>query len=163
MAEKSSAVAKLAFALSIITAGFSFYQWRHAEEQSSITATVDYSIKYYQDADVRTDRRAFVNIWEFATNKDIVPEKNDWNLVFRHFERMDYIARLINTGKFNLKYVSDRLICDLQSTSQFLSKVKLTNDDPGLAEIGKYKGTYTELKNLPSSRACGTSYELPQN
>jgi hypothetical protein len=57
MANTSDLIATTALVVSILSAGFSVYQWDQSERESKIVAAIDVSRKYVEDKDISATLR----------------------------------------------------------------------------------------------------------
>jgi hypothetical protein len=105
---KTSAAAWIALVVSLISAGFSIYQWRNGLREARINSSIELSKAYLADHDVP---RNYAMILDFALEK---PRDNEAFLRERSFvDRIDYISHLANEGQIDNAYLVSRLKCDI--------------------------------------------------
>jgi hypothetical protein len=112
MAESPSKTAKVALAISILTACFSIFQWWNTEKEARISAAIDVSRNYYKDLNlpqVHALMKAYVG-------GDL--SHDELQLFVREADYLNYIAKLANENKLDKTFLSRDIHCAMLLTLQ---------------------------------------------
>jgi hypothetical protein len=105
MATLSDKIAALALVVSIVTGGFTLYQWLNTENENCIVAAIEISNKYLADKDIQT-------IMHKLRYKSVTSDEEA--VVYRLLFRLNYIAYLANLGRVNRDYLALQISCDIR-------------------------------------------------
>jgi hypothetical protein len=122
----SDRIATLALALSLMSSGFSVYQWWTNEQTEHVHATIDVSDKY-------------ISQWK---NLHWLKSANELGQIGleapEHIRKqkalLEYIAYLSNKVNLDISYLSNLIICDIITT----------DDSSPKSEIAKFKTRHPE-------------------
>lgn len=153
---KTNVIAIVSLVISIVSIAFGVYQWRQAEVESRKTAAIEYTLKSIGDPAIQSDRAAFMRavLRHSSRNDDIFDPKSDEyrdnTLAVRHLQRVDYLALLINSGRFDIGYISTPLICEV-----LVSQLLISHKKP--AWLQPY---VKELKDIPNVDMSKSNFRL---
>jgi hypothetical protein len=149
VAEKASAVAKIALLVSTGTAIFSAFQWWSSRQESRITAAIEISRNYIRDRDINTTSMLFA----LATGVKFDPEPPDMLKIGHHADFLEYVALLTLTNKLDKAYLAPALICDI------------TNADAALRIVGKRfwaRPLESKITQFSRDNPCQASLTIPE-
>jgi hypothetical protein len=113
----SDVIASLALIVSLLVAGFSIYQFEHADSEARIVAAIDVSRKYLEDTQLPN---------QLATYRR---EKSPSDSSNRLLLRLNYIAYLANTNRLDGRYLSLQIGCDMKEVYNVHGSKKSYSED----------------------------------
>jgi hypothetical protein len=102
---------QVAFYLSLLTAGFSVYQWQHTQEESTIAASIDFARKYLNDNELAQARKIATSLYHLRKDPGTLSptESDGWNKLTTNAM---YLAQLLDQKKVDPGYITDLMFCD---------------------------------------------------
>ena len=136
MAEKPSSIAIIALCLSIVSLGFSGYQWWNCQSEARIAAAIEVSKKA---ASMSRDEVNKLSEAEIALFKGRQLDAEQATMIYWHIEETEYLAYLINRNKIDLDYLSVPVKCGIYVDYKLVPKFQT---------IAKFADRLTEMETF---------------